>query len=94
MDWAPLTESELLSNNQQIQGLASMTTKERTTLLLAVFRPEYQCLWASVRTNGHSPNSAIWQKSDLKSCGKSFEYTTSKSLAWEMQATALCLDRR
>ena len=66
MDWAPLTESELLSNNQQIQGLASMTTKERTTLLLAVFRPEYQCLWASVRTNGHSPNSAIWQKSDLK----------------------------
>ncbi|PFX25095.1 putative nuclease HARBI1 [Stylophora pistillata] len=34
--------------------------------LLAVFGPDYQCLWASAGTNGRSPDSAIWQSCDLK----------------------------
>ena len=42
-------------------------------VLLAVFGPEYQCLWASVGTNGRSPDSAIWQKSDLKAALSSVE---------------------
>lgn len=35
-------------------------------VLLAVFGPDYQCLWASAGTNGRSPDSAIWQNCDLK----------------------------
>ena len=42
-------------------------------MLLAVFGPEYQCLWASVGMNGRSPDSAIWQKSDLKAALSSVE---------------------
>ena len=36
-------------------------------VLLAVFGPDYQCLWASAGTNGRSPDSAIWQNFDVKS---------------------------
>ena len=35
-------------------------------VFLAVFGPEYQCLWASVGMNACSPDSAVWQNSDLK----------------------------
>ena len=35
-------------------------------ILLAVFGPDYECLWASVGTNGRSSDAAIWQKADLK----------------------------
>ena len=35
-------------------------------VLLVVFGPDYQCLWASAGTNGRLPDSAIWQNCDLK----------------------------
>ena len=35
-------------------------------VLLTVFGPDYQCIWASAGTNGRSPDSAIWQNCDLK----------------------------
>lgn len=35
-------------------------------VLLAVFGPDYSCLWASVGTNGRSSDSAIWQSADLR----------------------------
>ena len=37
-----------------------------SVILLAVFGPNYECLWASVGTNGRSSDAAIWQNSDLK----------------------------
>ena len=46
-------------------------------VLLAVFGPDYQCLWASVGTNGRSPDSAIWQNSDLKKALSSVDNTLS-----------------
>ena len=38
----------------------------KSIVLLAVFGPDYQCLWASAGTKGRSPDSAIWQNCDLK----------------------------
>lgn len=38
-----------------------------SVVLLAVFGPEYQCLWASVGANGRSCDAGIWQMSDFKS---------------------------
>ena len=35
-------------------------------VLLAVFGPDYQCIWTSVGTNGRSSDSGIWQRSDLR----------------------------
>ena len=35
-------------------------------ILLAVFGPNYECLWADIGTNGRAPDGAIWQRSDLK----------------------------
>ena len=35
-------------------------------ILLAVFGPNYECLWADVGTSGRAPDGAIWQRSDLK----------------------------
>jgi len=44
-------------------------------VLLAVFGPDYQCLWVSAGTNGHSPDSAIWQNCDLKKALSSCQNT-------------------
>ena len=35
-------------------------------ILLAVFGPDYECLWASVGSNGRSSDAAIWQNADIK----------------------------
>lgn len=35
-------------------------------ILVAVFGPNYECLWADIGTNGRAPVGAIWQKSDFK----------------------------
>eukprot|EP00794_Sanderia_malayensis_P010701 gene10701-11846_t len=35
-------------------------------ILLAVFGPNYECLWADVETNGRAPGGTIWQKSHLE----------------------------
>ncbi|CAB3994471.1 Hypothetical predicted protein [Paramuricea clavata] len=35
-------------------------------VLLAVFGPDYKCIWASVGTNGRSSDSAIWLNADLR----------------------------
>ncbi len=35
-------------------------------MLLAVFGPNYECLWADIGTNGRAPDGAICQRSDLK----------------------------
>ena len=37
-----------------------------SVILLAVFGPNYECLWADIGTNGRTPDGAIWRKSDLK----------------------------
>ena len=37
-----------------------------TVVLLAVFGPNYECLWADIGTNGRAPDGAIWRKSDLE----------------------------
>lgn len=42
-------------------------------ILLAVFGPNYECLWADMGTNGRAPDGAIWQKSDLKALLSSTE---------------------
>ena len=53
-------------------------------VLLAVFGPDYQCLWASAGTNGRSPDSAIWQNCDLKkalsSCHNSLDLPNPRPL--------------
>ena len=35
-------------------------------ILLAVFGPNYEVLWADVGTNGRATDGAIWQRSDFK----------------------------
>ena len=35
-------------------------------ILLAVFSPNYEVLWADVGTNGRALDGAIWQRSDFK----------------------------
>jgi hypothetical protein len=37
-----------------------------SVVLLAVFGPNYECIWASVGTNGRSSDAAIWQNADLR----------------------------
>ena len=44
-------------------------------ILLAVFGPDYQCLWMSAGTNGGLPDSAIWQNCDLKKALSSCQNT-------------------
>ena len=35
-------------------------------ILLAIFGPKYECLWADVGTNGRAPDGGIWQRSSMK----------------------------
>ena len=44
-----------------------------SVILLAIFGPNYECLWADIGTNGRAPDGAIWQKSDLKALLSSSE---------------------
>ena len=37
-----------------------------STVLLAIAGPNYECLFADVRTNGRMNNSGIWNKSNLR----------------------------
>lgn len=37
-----------------------------SVILLAAFGPDYQCIWASIGTNGRSSDAAIWQNADLR----------------------------
>ena len=40
--------------------------EHHSIILLAVFGPNYECLWADMGTNGRAPDGAIWRKSDLR----------------------------
>ena len=40
--------------------------EHHSIILLAVFGPNYECLWADMGTNGRAPDRAIWRKSDLR----------------------------
>ena len=44
-----------------------------SVVLLAVFGPEYLCLWASLGANGRSCDAGIWQLSDFKFALESVE---------------------
>ena len=35
-------------------------------VLLAIFGPKYECLWADVGKNGRAPDGGIWQRSSMK----------------------------
>lgn len=37
-----------------------------SVILLAVFGPDYECLWANVGANGRSSDATVWGQSDLK----------------------------
>lgn len=41
-----------------------------SVILLAIFGPKYECLWADIGTNGRAPDGGIWQRCNMK---RSFE---------------------
>ena len=36
-------------------------------IFLAIFGPNYECLWADVVTNGRAPDGGMWQRTNMKS---------------------------
>ena len=37
-----------------------------SVILLAIFGPDYQCIWANVGANGHASDASIWKDCDIK----------------------------
>ena len=42
------------------------TVGHNSVVLLAVFGPDYECLWANVGANGRASDAHIWKSCDIK----------------------------